>query len=406
MVCSPALLMSSDSIALDEVSKATLLAAQCTLPDQKSGAYATQTNSFGLPDRSGSGLGQQQHVHAQRHKHRIQKAGAAGRHTPGQEEEVTRALKLAMVKRGVLLHLDWSYLHPGTSRRKRHRHIPFGDTTKGKFRGDDVKYFCVSAVLLRVLRVQLEVRQQNRDVLHELQQLRHEVRVVSERLDEIEPLDRTRAVSQPALSTVPPVLPRLPANNIEELEAAEAAVQDEAVAATLRKHLLQIGGKSLREVASNAMKAVMAHPVQVLYSLHGRKGKRAFINLKLCRIVTDVICAKGGADLTEAQGFIKRWLPGSVDRGGGRKRRFAETLAAEQPDDPSLRGRDHCLPTAALSLPHPWPQGPGQSTVGPSCPAAHAPSPAAAPPPAPAPWTRLHICSRTPLRIRYLAQGT
>ncbi|KAH7959481.1 hypothetical protein HPB49_011364 [Dermacentor silvarum] len=89
------------------------------------------------------------------------------------------------------------------------------------------------SVLLRVLRVQLEVRQQNRDVLHELQQLRHEVRVVSERLDEIEPLDRTRAVSQPALSTVPPVLPRLPADNIEELEAAEAAVQDEAVAATL-----------------------------------------------------------------------------------------------------------------------------------------------------------------------------
>ncbi|XP_049518630.1 uncharacterized protein LOC125943383 [Dermacentor silvarum] len=106
-----------------------------------------------------------------------------------------------------------------------------------------------------LLRVQLEVRQQNRDVLNELQQLRHEVRVVSERLDETEPLNKTRAVSQPALSTVPPVLPRLPADNIKELEAA---VRDEVVAATLRKRLLQIGGKSLREVASYAMKAVMA----------------------------------------------------------------------------------------------------------------------------------------------------
>ncbi|XP_049524291.1 uncharacterized protein LOC125945931 [Dermacentor silvarum] len=95
---------------------------------------------------------------------------------------------------------------------------------------------------------------------------------------------------EPALSTVPPVLPRLPADSIDELGAA---VRDETVAAPLRKHLLQIGGKSLREVASNSMKAVMAHPVQVLYSLHSRKGKRAFINLKLCRIVTDVICAKG-----------------------------------------------------------------------------------------------------------------
>ncbi|KAH7940706.1 hypothetical protein HPB49_003743 [Dermacentor silvarum] len=61
-------------------------------------------------------------------------------------------------------------------------------------------------------------------------QLRHEVRVVSERLDETEPLNKTRAVSQPALSTVPPVLPRLPADNIKELEAA---VRDEYVAATL-----------------------------------------------------------------------------------------------------------------------------------------------------------------------------
>ncbi|XP_049525942.1 translation initiation factor IF-2-like isoform X2 [Dermacentor silvarum] len=96
------------------------------------------------------------------------------------------------------------------------------------------------------------------------------------------------------------------------------------------------------------------------------------------------LCERGGGDLTEAQDFIKRWLPGSVDRGGGRKRRFAETLAAEKPDDPSLQGRNHCLPTAALSLPHPCPQVPGKSTVGPSCPAAAAPAPSPAAAPAPA----------------------
>ncbi|XP_049524254.1 uncharacterized protein LOC125945905 [Dermacentor silvarum] len=84
---------------------------------------------------------------------------------------------------------------------------------------------------------------------------------------------------------------------------------------------------------------------------------------------------KVGGDLTEAQDFIKGWLPGSVDRGGGRKRRFAETFATEQPDDFSLRGRNHCLPTAALSLPHPCPQVPGQSTIGPYCLAAAAPAP-------------------------------
>ncbi|KAH7941254.1 hypothetical protein HPB49_011349 [Dermacentor silvarum] len=44
------------------------------------------------------------------------------------------------------------------------------------------------------------------------------------RLDETEPLSIGPIVSQPAQLTVPPVLPRLPADNIEELEAAEAAV--------------------------------------------------------------------------------------------------------------------------------------------------------------------------------------
>nr|XP_054927556.1 uncharacterized protein LOC126532470 [Dermacentor andersoni] len=223
-------------------------------------------------------------------------------------------------------------------------------------------------VMLRLLRVQLEVRQQNRELHHELQQLRHEVRDMSERLHEIESLDRTRTMPQPAQRTVPVSLPRLPANSLEELEAAEAAVGDEAVAATLRKYLRHIGGTSLREVASNAMKAVMAHPVQVLYSLHGRKGKRAFINLKLCRIVTDVVCEKGHVDVVEAQSFLKKWLPGSVDRGGGRKRRFAETFAAEEPSDPCPRDRDHCLTPAALSLPHPCPRSPGPSD--PSRPAA------------------------------------
>ncbi|XP_072141039.1 uncharacterized protein [Dermacentor andersoni] len=188
-----------------------------------------------------------------------------------------------------------------------------------------------------MLRDQLEVRQQNRELHHELQQLRHEVRVMSERLHEIESLDRTRTMPQPAQRTVPVSLPRLPANSLEELEAAEAAVGDEAVAAAL------------------------VYITPLLYSLHGRKGKRAFINMKLCRIVTDVVCEKGHVDVVEAQSFLKKWLPGSLDRGGGRKRRFAQTFAAGEPNDPCPRDRDHCLTTAALSLPHPCPRSPGPS---------------------------------------------
>ncbi|XP_075742305.1 uncharacterized protein LOC142796059 isoform X4 [Rhipicephalus microplus] len=82
-------------------------------------------------------------------------------------------------------------------------------------------------LLLRILRIQLGIRQQQRQVLQEVRQLKHKC-----------------------------------------------------------KHLLQIGGRGLREIGVNAMKAVLAHDVQVLYSLHGRKGKRAFVNLRLCRLVT------------------------------------------------------------------------------------------------------------------------
>ncbi|XP_075734675.1 uncharacterized protein LOC142775955 isoform X1 [Rhipicephalus microplus] len=129
------------------------------------------------------------------------------------------------------------------------------------------------------------------------------------------------------------------------------------------KHLLQIGGRGLREIGVNAMKAVLAHDVQVLYSLHDRKGKRAFVNLRLCRLVTDVICQKAGCDQVEALNFIKRWLPGSGDRCGGRKRRFREAFVVEQPDDPHSQSADYRLLEAAGFLPSHSSQGLDSTTV-------------------------------------------
>ncbi|XP_075722597.1 uncharacterized protein LOC142776014 isoform X1 [Rhipicephalus microplus] len=130
-----------------------------------------------------------------------------------------------------------------------------------------------------------------------------------------------------------------------------------------RKHLLQIGGRGLREIGVNAMKAVLAHDVQVLYSLHGRKGKRAFVNLRLCRLVTDVICQKAGCDQAEALNFIKRWLPGSGDRCGGRKRRFREAFVVEQHDDAHSQSADYRLLAAAGFLPSHSSQGLDSTTV-------------------------------------------
>ncbi|XP_075728734.1 uncharacterized protein LOC142769401 [Rhipicephalus microplus] len=130
-----------------------------------------------------------------------------------------------------------------------------------------------------------------------------------------------------------------------------------------RKHLLQIGGRGLREIGVNAMKAVLAHAVQVLYSLHGRKGKRAFVNLRLCRLVTGVICQKAGCDQAEALNCIKRWLPGSGDRCGDRKRLFREAFVVEQPDDPHSQSADYRLLAAAGFLPSHCSQGLDSTTV-------------------------------------------
>ncbi|KAH6932635.1 hypothetical protein HPB50_008207 [Hyalomma asiaticum] len=174
----------------------------------------------------------------------------------------------------------------------------------------------LGAVLLRVLHLLMQVRQQNRDTMQELCLLRNEVQLPSQRLGQAEAADRSLSLPQAQPSVV---LPRLSAETISELEAAEAAVQNEAVASAL--------------------------------------------------FYADAICQKANVDLCTTRDFIKRWLPGSIDRSGGRKRRFAEALMAKQPHDPCPRsrdpeGRDHQQPTTAAFLASRCHQRPGQTTSG------------------------------------------
>ncbi|KAL1470648.1 hypothetical protein MTO96_040313 [Rhipicephalus appendiculatus] len=64
-----------------------------------------------------------------------------------------------------------------------------------------------------------------------------------------------------------------------------------------------------------------------------------------------------------AQSSIKRWLPGSGDRCGGRKRRFKEAFVVEHTDDPCCPSGDHRLPTVAGFLPSHYDQGLGGPTI-------------------------------------------
>lgn len=76
------------------------------------------------------------------------------------------------------------------------------------------------------------MRQQNRDILNELSQLKVVTEVHDDRLGQLEALG-ARAAPAPEAVARPVVLSRLPATTLEELMAAEEAVQDEAVAAAL-----------------------------------------------------------------------------------------------------------------------------------------------------------------------------
>ncbi|KAM7286063.1 uncharacterized protein ISCGN_032948 [Ixodes scapularis] len=179
---------------------------------------------------------------------------------------------------------------------------------------------------LRIIHLLVELRHQNREMQHETMQLRLDVQQLSDQIAALE-VPTGQAAPIPTAAILPRELPRLPASTLEELEAAEAAIHDEAVATVLKEQLLRIGGRTLLETTANVMKVLMGHSVQVLFSLYGRKGKRPFNSMQLCRVAIDANCEKQAVDRTTALAVIGKWLPGSVDRGGGRKRRFAAMIA-------------------------------------------------------------------------------
>lgn len=77
----------------------------------------------------------------------------------------------------------------------------------------------------------VEIRQQNRDILHQFSQLRQDVQEISERVALLEAPAAAQAARSPEV--LPLTLPRLSAESLLELEAAEAAVKEKGVAKAL-----------------------------------------------------------------------------------------------------------------------------------------------------------------------------
>ncbi|XP_075532072.1 uncharacterized protein LOC142564796 [Dermacentor variabilis] len=112
-------------------------------------------------------------------------------------------------------------------------------------------------------------------------------------------------------------LPKLPAETLKEWEALEKAVQDDGVATALREQLLCLAGSTLRKVATTVMKKIMGHSVQQRYSMYGKRGKKAFIKLRICSVVTETVCMKQKVEKAAVLAYIRRWLARSAHRCGG-----------------------------------------------------------------------------------------
>ncbi|KAH7956000.1 hypothetical protein HPB52_005491 [Rhipicephalus sanguineus] len=106
------------------------------------------------------------------------------------------------------------------------------------------------------------------------------MRLLERQSERLERLETLTGASSPHPAPCPVAPPKLPAESIEEVEAAAEALKDEASPAG------PLGVSSFREAATGVMKAIMTPTVQRLYSLHGKKGKRGFLTTRLCKVVT------------------------------------------------------------------------------------------------------------------------
>ncbi|KAH7985392.1 hypothetical protein HPB52_024870 [Rhipicephalus sanguineus] len=113
------------------------------------------------------------------------------------------------------------------------------------------------------------------------------------------------------------------------------------------RQLARLGGSSFREVATGVMKAIMTHTVQRLYSLHGKKGKKAFLTTRLCKVAT-----------APRQLLLLALHPPPAPSPGTSPDETAQDMGCDEADSPPPPPRSPSPPcTPGPSVP-PTPQGP------------------------------------------------
>ncbi|XP_064462989.1 uncharacterized protein LOC135373872 [Ornithodoros turicata] len=166
----------------------------------------------------------------------------------------------------------------------------------------------------------LKVVLENRMLLRELNQ-------------RIAALETTSRCGEPLQTPVVPeleVLLEQPISTREELSHVEDVLSEASAKIALTNRLARLGGGDLKEVVKIVLDRTMKNEVQALFSIEGRRGKSALKTSPLFSvIISDVQQRLSGLkqDVTDAeiQARVGKYLAGSCDREGGRKRRMKDT---------------------------------------------------------------------------------
>ncbi len=79
--------------------------------------------------------------------------------------------------------------------------------------------------------------------------------------------------------------PQLPLETTEELDKFETELENESMVENLVNYLSCFGSSQTRTGVHQIMKRVLCNEVAVQYSMHGKGGKKKFVDLKLCMCV-------------------------------------------------------------------------------------------------------------------------
>ena len=78
------------------------------------------------------------------------------------------------------------------------------------------------------------------------------------------------------------LFPMLPLSTLEDLNKFEDDLKNDATAQNLVSYLCSFGSPQMRTAVHQIMKRVVTNEVAVQFSLHGKGGKKMFIDLNLC----------------------------------------------------------------------------------------------------------------------------